>query len=325
MLRRRLASRVRSIIERSVDLKPLEWRLQSLEDKLIRARDPAPSVAASVVDIRRINGETLVLGSSPFDSGLPEAVRRVEEDFYLTQTASFRQGDTAVDVGAHVGVLAIYLAKKYPFLTVLALEPDPVNFSQLVRNVELNQLKNVTAVNAGLSADGRRRTLYVDPRWRTWATLDAGIASSRGLLEAVEVDTLALKDLFQRHGIRNCRLLKITAPGAVGESLRAFTGAQCVDLLCGDVDLGDCPLPQLEVASWRIARQHFWRTTSAARPHGPVPAWIQQLPTKPEQLAPEISPVAATVQQVPLRVHELVDSTVDATSPSHAGGQEEAP
>jgi hypothetical protein len=92
-----------------------------------------------------------------------------------------------------------------------------------------------------------------------WATIDAKLASSRHLLSSVEVDTLTLDQLFEDYGISHCRLLKITAPGAVKGSLRGFTKSRSVDLLCGEVDLRDCSQIQLELASWRIARQHFWR------------------------------------------------------------------
>ena len=293
ILRHRLASRVRSFLMRCIDLTWFEEQLQTLQHDLNRLRrrwELAANGPAPVVGIRRINGQMLFFSRCPHGSGLSEAVRRVKADYYLSQTAVFREGDTVVDIGAHVGVFSIYLAKKYPFIKVFAVEPDPTNFSHLRRNVELNGVKNVTAINKALSGDGQRRTLYVDPRSRTWATLDARMAYSRRVVQAVEVDTVTLSDLFQQYGIRHCRLLKITAPGALGESLKGFPGTPCVDLLCGEADLRDCPLPQLEVASWRIARQHFWRTRAAGPPDGTVDSWVQQPPTRMEQLAAENSP-----------------------------------
>lgn len=50
----------------------------------------------------------------------------------------FHEG-TFVDIGANIGLTAIPAAKNHP-ITCFALEPDPVNFSFLQRNIELNGL-----------------------------------------------------------------------------------------------------------------------------------------------------------------------------------------
>jgi FkbM family methyltransferase len=287
-LPRRVASRVRSFLARGIDLSPLEERLQGLAgevERLKRANELASEGPASFVDVRAVDGETLVFSGAPDGPGLSEAIRRVDADHYLSRTAAFREGDTVVDVGAHVGAFSLTLARKYPFLRVYAVEPDPVSFSQLTRNIELNGLTNVVAVNKALSGDGRRATLYVDPWSRAWATLDPKLAFSRDVLQSVEVDTVTLAALFREYGIGYCRLLKVTAPGAVGESLKGFPETRCVDLLCGEADLRECSLPRLEAASWRVARQHFWRTTAAPEPETAEPAegesreaWTHQLP-----------------------------------------------
>jgi FkbM family methyltransferase len=206
----------------------------------------------------------------------------MQNDFYLSQTAAFRVGDIVVDVGAHVGVVSIYLAKKYPFIKVYAIEPDPLNYACLKRNIELNGVMNVIAVNKAVTGDGQERTLYVNFLDGSQATIDARMASLHHILRPVQVETVTLEQLFQEYGIEHCRLLKMTAPGAIQESLQSFTRSGCVDLLCGEADLADCSRVQLEAASWRIARQHFWRTT-ARNADQTVYSWIHQMPTEIEQ------------------------------------------
>lgn len=51
----------------------------------------------------------------------------------------FAEGDVYWDIGANVGVYALYAAKR-PNVRVLAFEPSPFNYYALCRNVELNQL-----------------------------------------------------------------------------------------------------------------------------------------------------------------------------------------
>jgi len=211
------------------------------------------------------------------NSGLPNALWRLEHDVYLSQTVAFRSGDVVVDVGAHVGVFSLYLAKKHPFIRVYAIEPDPTNYACLRRNIELNGVTNVIAVDKAVSGDAHKRRLYVDASFNAWATTNAETARSRRLLRTVDVETITLNGLFDEYDIRHCRLLKMTAPGAIRESLSALSRDGCVDLLCGEVDLDDCSRAQLEMLSWRIARQHFWRI---ARQQGTRrgASWIQRGP-----------------------------------------------
>jgi FkbM family methyltransferase len=207
----------------------------------------------------------------------------MENDYYLSQTAVFREGDTVVDVGAHVGVFSICLAKKYPFIKVYAIEPDPVKYGCLIRNIELNGVTNIVAINKAVSGDGRKERLYISP-WNTgWATIKPNVAASQRVLRTIEVKSLTLEQLFQEYKIRHCRLLKISAPGAILETLKGFTRSGFVDLLCGEVDLEECSRSKLELESRRIARQHFWRTFSL-QANEIFYSWLHQMPTGMERL-----------------------------------------
>lgn len=261
--------------------------MQAVQDslnQLTTARAVTSHSEDVVVEVCRIAGRVFFFSRPNDKRGVADAVWRMANDYYLSQTAVFRAGDTVVDVGAHVGVVAIYLAKKYPCAKVYAIEPDSMNYSCLKRNIELNGVTNVITINKAVSGDGRERALYVDPWDSGWATIDASVASSRRFLRTQRVETVTLEQLFREYDIQYCRLLKLTALGAIHESLKEFTRSGCVDLLCGEVDLADCSRPRLEVASWRIARQHFWRTT-ARRANGTFSSWIHEIPTESERLS----------------------------------------
>ena len=275
-LRRRARSQARSFLERvrgsrrvNARLKVIEARLAELDELIARGGEP-------VVEVRRVHEQELVL-ACPDKEGLTEAVRRIEADYYLSQTAIFRQGDVVVDVGAHVGVVSIFLAKKYPFIRIYAVEPEPRNFACLKRNIELNGAANVTAINKAVSGDGRERTLYVPGSGSARATIDRHAAHSKATVRTTLVQTVTLDQMFQEHGIRYCRVLKISAPGAIRDVLEGLTRTGCVDLVCGELDLADCSEARVEAASWRIARQHFWRIIGGQAPRTPR-SWIHQGP-----------------------------------------------
>ena len=46
-----------------------------------------------------------------------------EFDDYNFDSIDFKDGDVVIDIGGNIGMVSIYLAKKYPFLKIYALNP----------------------------------------------------------------------------------------------------------------------------------------------------------------------------------------------------------
>jgi FkbM family methyltransferase len=280
-----MAELYRSFVNKSLNLTARDtWKLEfDTRQKRIIDTVLENQYEEYPVVVRKIGDQMLSLSSPHKWDSLGDAAWRMENDYYLFRMVVFREGDIAVDVGAHIGTMSIYLAKRYPFIKVYAIEPDPLNYACLKRNIELNDVKNVIAINKAISGDGRKRRLYTDENSSTgFATIDPAMALSKYKLHTALVDTITLEQLWQECGIGHCRLLKIIAPGAVDESLGGFMRYGCVDLLCGEVDLEDCNRVKLEYASWRIARQHFWRTISQ-QANGIVYSWPHRIPTTKQE------------------------------------------
>jgi FkbM family methyltransferase len=70
---------------------------------------------------------------------------------------------TVWDIGANVGWYSINLAKAFPGSRILAFEPIPATYRQLQRNIELNQVGNVDALNFGFSNRAGMLTFYFYP------------------------------------------------------------------------------------------------------------------------------------------------------------------
>ena len=63
-----------------------------------------------------------------------------------------KPGDLVYDVGAHCGISSFRLSRLVgPGGSVIAFEPDPLNYSILVRNIERHELRNVTPVKIALA------------------------------------------------------------------------------------------------------------------------------------------------------------------------------
>src|SRR5437764_1145672 len=73
------------------------------------------------------------------------------------------EGDVFVDVGAHIGYFTILAAGLVGSTgKVLAFEPEPTNYEQLLRHIKLNDLSNVVVFNWAVGDHPGVVDLYVN-------------------------------------------------------------------------------------------------------------------------------------------------------------------
>jgi FkbM family methyltransferase len=140
-----------------------------------------------------------------------------------------RAGDTAVDVGANIGLFTGRMAQLVgPAGRVVALEPNPACFEVLTENVSLNyQAEWVQLVPVGADAVEGTATLNVSERFRGNSSLEPReafyvrhIPADRGSTIEVRVDRL---DRLLA-GTASVRLLKIDVEGAEHRVLQGAAG-----------------------------------------------------------------------------------------------------
>ena len=157
-------------------------------------------------------------------------------DSYKLRRISFRPGDRVVDIGGHIGLFTITLALRNPFLRIYAFEPHPDNYALFARNLALNRISNVELYPEAISGDGRQLDL------RGSAT-NSGAASAHAATLShgcvCGIHSLTLDQVFARHGIARCRLLKIDCEGSEYEILSATTVWDRMDHLCGEFHTND--------------------------------------------------------------------------------------
>ncbi len=73
----------------------------------------------------------------------------------------FADGQVFFDIGANVGIYAIYAALRYPDSQLYAFEPYLKNINHLVANARLNGVKNLVPLYMGLSDGNGVEKLYV--------------------------------------------------------------------------------------------------------------------------------------------------------------------
>lgn len=161
-----------------------------------------------------INGIKLDIEDDP-SGGVAKIVCREIAQSYDLDSIPFQAGDVAIDIGAQVGIVSIYLAKRYPFLKIYAFEPVPVNFARLQRNLAANGITSVIAINKAITGDGRELKLHGD-----LAGNSGGISAFTGESgPEFIVPSTTLQEVFTENEIRWVTLLKIDCEGAEYEIL----------------------------------------------------------------------------------------------------------
>ena len=84
------------------------------------------------------------------------------EDDILNYHFTPKEGDIVVDVGAHIGPYTIIASKRVGSGgKVVSIEADPENFDLLSRNIQLNRLSNVLALNYAAYSEVKKIKLYL--------------------------------------------------------------------------------------------------------------------------------------------------------------------
>ena len=165
--------------------------------------------------VRYGGAEILLNRNDPVVSGAL-AFRQYEKDEQAFVNRAIQPGMTVLDVGANIGFYtAICGLRTGPEGRVIALEPDPQNFSFLSRTVERNQLKNVDAVQAAAASREGEMWLFTSKDNRGDNRLYAHNQSDN----RIRVRVVRLDELLPEMGVAELNFIKIDVQGFEGEVL----------------------------------------------------------------------------------------------------------
>ena len=138
------------------------------------------------------------------------------------------EGDTVVDIGAHMGRYTIPCSKSAGMSgKVVAIEAHPYNFRILQHNLRLNKIKNVSLLNCAVYSNRARLKLYLpdeDLGYTMHHSLMTNYLASKYSNEIerkyIEVEADTLDNLLKARGINEVNWIKIDVEGAELEVLR---------------------------------------------------------------------------------------------------------
>ena len=207
----------------------------------------------------RFDGLDLVFADLVGSAALEHIANGLLCDTYGLMQIEFSPGDVVVDVGAHVGVVSSYLARRHPGLHVLALEPHPDIFRCLKQNLLENGAELVDAFNSGVSADARDLDLFLEPA-NSGAT--SAFKPSSPHSGASRSSSVQLASFLGERRIRRCRMLKVDCEGMEYEILRAPEALATVDYLSVELHFGTRLNRSLEDAQELLRDCQRWLSPS---------------------------------------------------------------
>lgn len=150
--------------------------------------------------------------------GVRQPVRvRLQESDLDTLFCVFRDRDCDLDLewapkvifdcGANVGYASIWFANRYPSALVVAIEPDPANYSELVHNV--SRYDNIRTMNAAVWSHDCNLKIE-NPESESWARRVADSDDAVG----VALRGRNIADLLADHGLDRIDILKLDIEGA---------------------------------------------------------------------------------------------------------------
>jgi FkbM family methyltransferase len=142
-----------------------------------------------------------------------------EEEFTRLMLDEVAPGEVFYDIGACVGVVSVHAAKRGA--RVIAFEPDPSFRERIIRNLQLNELNNVTVMDFAVSDSAGSATLFTDGVTGLSPSLRPVLQQER---QCVNVPTDAIDEVLARDELPPPDLIKLDVEGAEVHALRGMQG-----------------------------------------------------------------------------------------------------
>jgi FkbM family methyltransferase len=150
-----------------------------------------------------------------FDIETSKTLSAIEEEFnsdlMKVNELEFSENPIIIDIGANVGIVSFYFAKKYPNSKIFAYEPHPLNFENLLKGIKENNITNIIPFNLAVFS---KSDLDVKIFLHENNTSASSVFRYFPTDPYVEVKTISLKDIIEQNNISYIDFLKIDCEGA---------------------------------------------------------------------------------------------------------------
>lgn len=147
----------------------------------------------------------------------------------------FEDGDIVLDIGANEGMFSIMIAKLFPTVRVISLEPVPRTFYQMVRNIGLNGVTNIQPVCVGVGKGDSFMNVH---------KIYSGGSSLVDTFDPVNHEVIvvcltSIDEIWDRNKFDRVKLMKMDIEGGEYEALYACTKIPSVDNFVGEFHINE--------------------------------------------------------------------------------------
>jgi FkbM family methyltransferase len=142
--------------------------------------------------------------------------------------------DVVVDLGANVGVSALYFRLRYPRATLYCFEPDPANLRRL--RAQAAAWGEMHVRNVALWSSDDTLTFYTDPHRGS----RSAVSPTHDRQQTTRVPARTLATVLEEEGITEVDVLKFDIEGAEEQALVPFRQFERIRTLCGEVHADLC-------------------------------------------------------------------------------------
>ncbi len=136
-------------------------------------------------------------------------------------------GQTVFDIGGYIGIYALFFARAVGSSgRVITFEPNPANYQELLRNLQLNKFSNVTALPLGLGRHCGQVDLIINPLYPSRgfvAEAQPQNAIQKKYSQTVPIKIITLDSLMQSKSLPSPDFIKIDVEGFELDVLHGMT------------------------------------------------------------------------------------------------------
>ena len=159
------------------------------------------------------------------------------QDEYNIRKMKFEDGDIVVDIGANVGSVSLYIAKKYPNVKIYSYEAHPINYKNLIRNIDKNNITNIVAHNFAVShSENEIANITLSPNNTGSSSIFKSSKTDNQNLN-FNVETISLDTIISKNGIDKIKFLKLDCEGSEFDILENSEQIKTIEVVNMSVEI----------------------------------------------------------------------------------------